>query len=198
MRRLNGWTYEDIVAYNLRDGGTAVTVFADAQTDRVNKARTLVSNIINDYPGRTFTIVEPGCSAGDIAGFFSDVHNCYGFDIVPAAVTLSRQRYPLFHVEQAVVENVVPIECDILILCEFLEHVIDPVKLVKDWLPLAKHVVIGHPIVGDGSDPEPGHMWAYTDEDYLAWFEMGGHTLVESYAFSMGYERMLIGRGQRK
>ena len=63
-------------------------------------------------------------------------------------------------------------------------------------MPLAKTVVIGHPLVGDGDDPEPGHLWGYTPEDFAAWFPMGDHVLDEAYTFEMGYP-MVIGRGHR-
>ena len=196
MRRLNKMTYEDIIAYNLRDGGTAVTIFADAQTQRVDLARKLISNIIADEPGRKL-IIEPGCSAGDISGYFSQEHDVQGFDVSPAAVAATRERYPLMKVSEDVVENVTPVPCDILVLCEFMEHLADPIGLAKAWIPLAKHVVIGHPLVGDGMDPEQGHVWAYDVQDFVDWFVIGGHGLVEAWEFPMGY-RMVIGRGKRK
>jgi len=33
MRRIQGWTREQIIAYNLRYDGTAVSIFADTQYD---------------------------------------------------------------------------------------------------------------------------------------------------------------------
>ena len=98
--------------------------------------------------------------------------------------------------EQLAVEDVPPVDCDILVLCEILEHIEDPISLVTAWLPLAKHVIIGHPLVGDGWDPEEGHLWAYYDEDFHNWFPMGGHELAGSMEFPMGY-RMVLGRGDR-
>jgi len=196
MRRLNNMTYEDVIEYNLRDGGSAVTIFADAQTDRVNKARDIIEELLPECPERA-TIWELGCSAGDIAGYFSEKHDCYGVDIVPAAVAACRERYPLLNVQQGAVEDVAPVACDILVLCEFLEHIINPVKLVLDWLPLARFVVIGHPLVGDGWDAEPGHLWAYRREDFENWFPLGGHVMVEAWSFGMYDLDMVIGWGRR-
>lgn len=195
MRRIQGWTMDKIIAYNLRYDGTQVTIFADAQTDRVNRARAYVSTILERIDGRA-TIVEPGCSAGDIGGFFSEDHDVSGCDVVPAAVAATRARYPKMSVEQLTAEEWGARECDILILCEFLEHIHDPVTFVKEWLPLAKYVVIGHPLVQDGWDPEEGHIWAYYPDDFEAWFPMGGHTLREWQLFPMGYQ-MIMGWGER-
>lgn len=195
MRRIN-LPDEEVIPYNLRDGGMAVSIFADTQAARVDKARKIISGILATQVGRR-GIVEPGCSAGDISGFFSDEHEVMGFDVVPHAVELAKQRYPKMSVFQAPVEAVKPIPCDILVLCEFLEHVLDPVALVKDWLPLARFVVIGHPLVRDGVDGEAGHTFAYDDDDFQGWFQLGGHKLQQAWTFPMGYE-MIIGWGRRE
>ena len=196
MRRLNLMTQAQAIEYNLRDNGMAVSIFAETQPYRLWFCQQYISAIIADRPGERLTIIELGCSAGDIAGTFSEQHDCYGYDVVPEAVRLASQRYPLLHVKQLAAEDVPPTECDILILCEFLEHIAEPVKLVQNWLPLAKAVVIGHPLVEDGWDPEVGHLWAYYPEDFRGWFPMGGHELVEYMEFPMGY-RMILGRGRR-
>ena len=196
MRRLNKMTQADAIEYNLRDNGMAVAIFAETQSYRLWYVQQYISSIVAERPGEKLTMIELGCSAGDIVGTFSERHDCHGYDVVPEAVRLSRERYPKLHVQQAAAEDIVPIPCDVLILCEFLEHIADPVGLVKAWLPLARAVVIGHPLVGDGWDPEVGHLWAYYDDDFAAWFPMGGHELVEQMEFPMGY-RMVLGRGRR-
>jgi len=196
VRRIQGWTPEQIIAYNLRYDGTAVSIFADTQTERVNKARDIIRGLLPRIPGPA-RIIEPGCSAGDISGWFTPAHIVTGYDVVPAAVAATRERYPKMAVIEAKIEDIEPAECDILVLCEFLEHIHDPVGLVKAWMPLAKFVIIGHPLVRDGWDPEEGHIWAYYPEDFEAWFSMGGHRLGEAWNFPMGYE-MVIGWGERE
>jgi hypothetical protein len=202
MRRIRDLSFDEIIEYNLREGGTEFTVFEETQLDRVNKARELVARCLdivdaqNGWVGGR-NIVELGCSAGDILGVFSQVHECYGYDVTPGAVKAARERYPNLTVIKAAVENVEPHACDVLILCEFLEHIVDPCGLVEAWMPLAKTVVIGHPLLREGEvDPEYGHLWSYTNEDFEAWFPMGGHVLDEAYTFDMGYH-MVIGRGHR-
>ena len=196
MRRLNGMNLDEIIAYNRRDGGTAVSIFADTQADRVNKAREYIAKIIKLEGFKRAVIWEPGCSAGDISGYFTPQHEANGIDVSPAAVDATRSRYPEMHVAEMKVEDVFPQPCDILVLCEFLEHIVDPIKLVRDWMPMAKYVVIGHPLVGDGMDPEIGHLWAYDTIDFDRWWSFGGHSMVEAVTFNMGY-RMILGWGAR-
>jgi len=188
-------THDEVIAYNLRDGGTAVTVFADTQTYRVDKAKLFVRSALALVPGRA-TIIEPGCSAGDISGPFSKDHDVFGIDVVPAAVSLARSRYPDMTVVEHVAEDLDPKSCDVLVLCEFLEHISNPVDFVSTWLPLAKWVVIGHPLNDPGSI-EPGHVWSYTLDDYLRWFEIGGHRMLETHLFAGPFPEMVMGIGQR-
>lgn len=195
MRRLSDWTFDQIISYNLRGGGNEFTIFADAQKGRVDLAKALIDEILINHKGRA-KIVEPGCSAGDISGPYSENHDVYGIDVTPGAANAARERYPKMRVDCVAAEHVDPIDCDILVLCEFLEHIVDPVGFAKAWMPRARNVIIGHPLVGDGHDPEAGHLWAYNDADFLSWFPTGGHELKTAWQFDMGY-RMVIGRGER-
>lgn len=195
MRRLHEATHEEVIGYNLRDNGSAVTFFIDAQTYRVQKARTFIEAVLNTHQGRA-VIWEPGCSSGDISGYFSGSHEVHGIDVVPAAVAATRARWPAMNVYQGEAEQFKPMPCDILVLCEFLEHITEPVEFVQRWLPLAKHVVIGHPLNDPGY--EPGHVWSYTYEDYLNWFALGGHRMVETHLFAMApFPEMVMGLGAR-
>jgi len=199
MRRQNQMTHEEVIAYNLRGGGHEFTEFEVAQNDRVLKARAIIDRIgdILIRENATATIVEPGCSTGDISGWYSQYgHKVTGIDVTPGAAAAARAKWPRMTVLETEIENVEPIPCDILVLCEFMEHITDPVGFAKAWLPQARFVVIGHPLVGDGEDPEPGHPWAYYDTDFANWFPMGGHELQEAWEFPMGY-RMVIGWGKR-
>jgi hypothetical protein len=197
MRRQNQMTHDEVIAYNLRGGGHEFTEFEWAQADRVLKARAIIeriSELIHDRP--RLTIVEPGCSTGDISGFFAYGNYVTGIDVTPGAAMTARDKWPEMTVIEERIENVAPIDCDILVLCEFLEHIIDPIAFVTTWLPKARYVVIGHPLVEDGSDPELGHPWAYYPVDYANWFKFGGHELREAWTFPMGYS-MVIGWGAR-
>ena len=198
MRRQNEMSHDEVIAYNLRGGGHEFTEFSEAQPDRVAKARAIIAKIALMFPEeQALTIVEPGCSTGDISGFFAaNMTQVIGIDVTPGAAQAARLKWPAMTILEEKIEDIEPIECDILVLCEFLEHIIDPVAFVQKWLPHARYVVIGHPLVGDGFDPEPGHPWAYYDVDFANWFVYGRHTPEEAWTFPMGY-RMIIGWGKR-
>ncbi len=198
MRWIGGtWSQADIVGYNLREGGEEFTVFEDAQPERVRKARELIDKILEVRGGERSHILELGCSAGDISGHFSEAHEVIGVDVVPGAVRAARERYPSMIVLEQEIEQYDDADTDIVVLCEILEHVADPLALAQTWLPRAEYAVIGHPLVGGGTDPEHGHVWAYDDADYLAWFAMGGHELQEAWRFEMAGYQMVIGWSKR-
>jgi 2-polyprenyl-3-methyl-5-hydroxy-6-metoxy-1,4-benzoquinol methylase len=198
MRRLSPWTPEQIVEYNLRDGGTAVTIFEEAQPGRIADARAMLGDILDrEYADEAAFIVEPGCSSGDIVGSFSERHMAWGCDIVPAAVEATKKSWPDMVVELGKVEDIEPIECDVLVLCEFLEHLDDPLEFVSKWLPLAKHAIISHPLVRDGMDPEQGHIWAYYMQDFWGWWPAGGHRMTAWSGANDAYQTIL-GMGQKE
>lgn len=198
MRRQNQMTHEEVIAYNLRGGGHEFTIFELAQPDRVAKARAIIERLVYRLAGSDIVIVEPGCSTGDISGYFAGLPriSVTGIDVTPGAAETARAKWPAMTILETEIEKVEPIPCDILVLCEFMEHITDPVAFAKAWLPKARFVVIGHPLVGDDIDYEPGHPWAYYDVDFANWFPLGGHELREAWEFPMGY-RMVIGWGER-
>lgn len=195
MKRISAFSSDEIIEYNLRDGGTAVSIFADTQTHRVTRARAFLGEILT-YLGRPASIVELGCSAGDISGWFSSGHEVTGVDIVPAAVSLARQRYPNMTVLQGTAEEMAPQPCDVIVLCEFLEHVANPTQIVKEWLPLAEFAIIGHPLHDPGG-LEPGHIWSYDLDDYFDWLGLGQHTALETHLFQGPFPEMVMGSSRR-
>jgi len=194
MRRISPMDHQRIIEYNLRDNGHAVTIFLDTQTERVMFARNMIAEAIAGLD-RKAVIWELGCSVGDISGAFAEDHEVHAIDVVPYAVELAQQRYPAMDVRVAKAEDIDPQPCDVLVLCEFLEHIVDPLGLIDAWAPYAKNIVIGHPLVGDGFDPEVGHLWAYEDDDFVNWFKRGNYEIVDQRRFDMGYW-MAIGWGR--
>ena len=195
MRRISSFTAEQVIEYNLRDGGTAYTIFEDTQTYRVGKARWFVDALLQNIPAPA-VIVEPGCSAGDISGWFSRDHKVIGIDVVPAAVKTARARYPSMEVIEAQADIAEPIECDILVLCEFLEHIHDPVGFAVNWMKKARYTLIGHPL-NDPGGIEPGHIWSYDLQDYRGWWE-NDYYEIETHLFSGPFPEMVMGIGARK
>jgi hypothetical protein len=199
VRRIWHRTYGEQIDYHLADG--RAPIFDEGQPGRVEKAREYVARLVDHlaYLGRPLVIRELGCGAADISGRFSGAHEVHGYDVVPMAEKVVHERFPRVQFQLIEVERVRPQETDILILCEVLEHIHDPVQLVSNWLPFAKGVVIGHPLNEPEPYVEPGHIWRYDDQDYLGWFRIGGHRMIESSKFSMGpFPEMVLGYGVRE
>jgi len=198
MRRITEWGHEGIIEYNLRDGGTALSIFADTQTDRVERTKSVISNLIEtEFSGRQVSIVEPGCSAGDISGPFAQIgHDVWGCDVVPAAYRAAKERYPAMKVDNAAIQDIETKPCDILVMCEFLEHIDDPRGFIRQWAPFAKAMVISHPVMEDGKDPEVGHVWSYYPQDYANWFVYAQHEMLGVERWDMGFYPMVLTWGR--
>lgn len=212
MKALRGGvTQEEQHAYHLKDG--RAPIFEVGQPGRIDLARMLLEKILLMEPKRPLRIVELGCGAADISGPYS-INATYkyprgwldtkgieviGVDWVPEAQRVSSQRFPGMTFIWSPVEDVAPMDCDILVLCEFLEHVADPVKIVADWLPRARYAIIGHPLNEPDPPFEPGHCWSYTEEDWHHWFALGDHFVQERFLFPMGpWPDMVMGWGVRR
>lgn len=198
MRRLWPRTRQEQIDYHLRRNDTPE--FDKEQPGRVDLARFLIDKIIRkDLPGRELTIVELGCGAGDITGPYASVHGVHGYDVVPRAAEKYASRWPSATFHLGPVEDAEPIDCDILVMCEFLEHVDDPWSIVRAWMPRAHFAIIGHPL--DEPDPpyETGHIWSYALDDWEAWFSESNFHVWERFLFPMGYwKNMVMGHGSRK
>lgn len=90
-----------------------------------------------------------------------------------------------------------PCEPDVVVLCEVLEHLPDPARVVQQWLPWSKASVISHPL-----DEEENcglsagdHQWSFSEQDFKSWFELGGHRLVHQEIFQMGGYKIIMGMG---
>jgi hypothetical protein len=172
-------------------------LFENTQPWRIAVARGLVWRILDECP-MPATIWELGCGSADISGAFSNTHQVHGVDVVPVAGEIIGERFPQMDFQLARVEDIEPQDSDVLILTEVLEHLTDPVKVTSDWMPRAEWSVIGHPLVGDAADDEPGHRWAYQLFDFYGWFSENRHQLLECFQFRMGpYPDMVIGVGHR-
>lgn len=197
MRRISDLTAEQVIAYNLRDNGNAVAIFQDTQSERVNRARKMVADIIGRNPAHRHKIIELGCGAGDISGPFSHIHEVIGIDVTPGAVAKAKERFPDMIAVEGNAEAGPVGSCDILILTEFLEHIQAPLTLVGAWLPYAKYAVIGHPL-NDPGGLEAGHVWSYNEDDYVMWHVLGGHRAISTEFFSMPpFPGMIIGSSER-
>ena len=144
-------------------------------------------------------IVELGSGTCDISGPFSTQSEVRAYDCNRGALAVAVERYPSLQRTGNIPNE--PEACDLLVLCEVLEHLPYPADLVKAWLPLAANVIISHPLNGDrDSDHSAGeHQWSFDHADFESWFELGGHELIERDCIRIGgcYD-IVFGRGKRK
>lgn len=215
MHRLGQRTTREALDYHLRRNDTPN--FTVGQAGRVELAHYLIGRILaKALTERPLKIVELGCGSGDVTGPYAPPWRNYtslsgettdlvetgievvGIDVVPQSAISVPERFPNVTVLISPVEELEPIECDLLVMTEFLEHVIDPIGIVKNWGAKAKWMVIGHPL--DEPDPpyEPGHNWSYTRADFYDWFRIAGHGVIEEFRFPMGpWDAMIMGHGCR-
>jgi hypothetical protein len=164
---------------------------------RIIKAREYVSNC----PG---AIVELGCGTGDICGPFSRERDVRGYDCSAAALCEARGRFPKASFYQSEIDSLRPRAGGVLVMCEFLEHINDPIHVAQAWLPCFEFSVISHPLneidlIRSGIDLSGGeHVWSYDTNDFTNWFAVGNHELVQSEVFQMGSYKIIIGRGVNK
>jgi hypothetical protein len=169
----------------------------DCQRERIMRARHLTALAIGDNPRAK--IIELGCGAADISGAFSFLwHQVKGYDINDTCLRYAAEKYPKVQLQCVELERVTPEPCDVVVLCELLEHLEDPRALVASWLPLAKTCVISHPIdEPDGCGLSAGdHCWSLSEADFDGWFELGGHKQESKELFQMGGYKIAIGLGR--
>lgn len=185
--------------------------FDQGQPGRIDLARFLIEKIlVKDLRRRPLRIVELGCGAGDVSGPFSGDGSFYtprgsihcggievvGVDVVPIAKEKCAARWPKMEFILSPVEDLEPMDCDILVMTEFLEHLADPLTVASKWMPHAKWAVIGHPLNEPDPPYEHGHAWSYSMEDFLGWFGLAPMPIWEVFRFPMGYyEEMVMGHG---
>lgn len=169
------------------------------QLERIKRARVMAFSMLKDVaiaacPTR---IIELGCGTGDISGpFVSENTTVEGFDCNPASLKVAVERFPGFIGFEQIPDE--PLDCDILVLCEFLEHLENPLDLVSRWLPRAHTCLISHPLDGDlNGDLSAGeHQWSFSLADFFEWFPLGKHKLVAHEVFKMGGYQIVMGRGE--
>lgn len=210
MRPINGSLQRDQVQYH-RNRGDAPW-FDVAQPGRIDLTRMFIEKILMADPGRPFRIVELGCGAGDVSGPYSGeevyryprgIIDCapievVGIDVTAGAKEAVARRFTQMRFIDSPVESLEPIDCDLLVMTEFLEHVADPVAIARSWMGQARWALIGHPL--DEPDPgyEHGHAWSYTEEDWVDWFHRVDFHIWEKVVYPMGHwERMILGHGSR-
>ncbi len=176
------------------------------QRPRILLAREFVKGALLDMnhgregpPHERRTIIELGCGACEISGYFSWGHNVRGYDCGNAGVLAGKAKWPWVEFEFADVTKLEPAPCDLLVLCETLEHMPDPTALTKAWLPMAKYCLISSPLDGDLQGDSSGgeHVWSFSEGDLTGFFEPGGHELIKQQNLRMGSYLIWVGLGRK-
>jgi 2-polyprenyl-3-methyl-5-hydroxy-6-metoxy-1,4-benzoquinol methylase len=174
---------------------TPARVYAesDVQKVRIDRTRKMLSDALGGRKG--CRVIELGCGTCDISGAFSQKHSVFGVECNNQAIVLASKAWPKVSLNTISLQ---PEVCDVLLLCEFLEHIAEPLELVRGWLPLAKQVIISHPLNGDIKRDLSGgeHQWSFDSVDFRNWFAIGGHSLEQEEVFSMGEYEIILGRGR--
>jgi len=165
------------------------------QQVRIQHARDAVKKILlkfkSEYVSTAHTmrtVVELGANSCDISGYVSMGHQCHAWEVSPQCVQYIVRNFPWVELHIEDVEIATPMACDLLILCEILEHLVAPEELVKRWLPQARYAVISSPLRGDLEQDLSGgeHCWSFDETDFQNFVRIGGHEVIEQKAFAMG------------
>jgi len=146
------------------------------------------------------TVVELGANSCDISGYVSMGHMVHAWEVSPRCVEFIVRNYPWVNLHAEDIEEAEPMSCDILILCEILEHLMDPEELVKRWLPNARYALISSPLKGDLTGDLSGgeHVWSFDEADFMRFPFIGGHIVLSEISFPMGQYTIKMLATQRK
>ena len=169
------------------------------QRPRILLSRTYLEIAIRSYGGKP-KISELGCGVLDISGpYAAEKARVTGYDFNKQCVIRARNEYKSSIVNLIDLKDVESIDCDILIACEVLEHMQDPVSTIKRLSKNAKYLIISHPInEGPGSKITNGiHCWCFSEFDFKEWFHANGFNIIESEYFDNGKLHSMIGIGTK-
>jgi hypothetical protein len=144
--------------------------------------------------------VELGCGVADISGVFSWGHNVLGIDCNAQCIVEAGRAWKWMKVLVGDITEAPAVDSDILILCEVLEHLADPMAVVERWMPKAKYCFLSSPLDGDrGADHSGGeHSWSFEEKDFHDFFERGNHELLLTEKFQMGPYTLFMALGKLK
>jgi Methyltransferase domain len=171
----------------------------DQHAPRIARSREVCLEALNGRP--MSRVIELGCGTADISGFLSEQgHFSTGYESSFQAFMKALDRWPRLIAVNCDIQRQPPRSCDLLILCEILEHVEDPEKLCASWMPFAEQCVMSSPEEGDldGDHSAGDHQWSFTRQDFERFVAAGGHEVVKSENLRIGSYNFMIFRTRRK
>lgn len=214
MIRLHDKTAQEIFEHHRNLAVERIYDTDDIQKDRIQRTRRMVARVLEAMKGQAtghafYKVVEPGCGMGDISGYFSQGHKVLGIEANPTHALSCAKRWPWMEVRDGNIETREPVEADLLVLCETLEHLAEPMEFCKRWFPKARYSVVSCPINGDLHFQKGGghemadlsagdHTWSVDESSFTSFFAEGGHEVREIERFEMGSYNCFLAWGQRK
>jgi trans-aconitate methyltransferase len=193
MQRMKERSNEEQLAIHLEND--LAPIWENDHGPRIERVRDYISAAIASFD-RPVTIVDLGVGSGDTSGPFSNKNRVIGIDLTNESKRVCAERFPRMEHILSPIEEAPVVDCDILVACEVLEHLADPVPTYWRFTDQASAVVIGHPL----NEPDPSeeffHLWRYDMHDFSNWFS--GHPLRDFEIFAMGgFPEMVVGWGRR-
>ncbi len=153
----------------------------------------------------TGSILEIGTGRGDVLHRCVPFKNKIGVDISEEALAQHRCSYPTHRLERIDANSPLPFkddELDCVLLCDILEHVEDPVRLLRESARVAKNVLVKIPIeralvfrvvrriqgVEYGPNHPSGHLHCWTLRDIRRIMDGAGLVVVRSRFAKVPFE----------
>ena len=129
----------------------------------------------------------------------NEVGTCWGYDMSPLAVKWGVEKYG---VDLSVLDVTKWSETrkagNIVVLTEFLEHLVDPHDLVRQitgMTDVAQFVVASVPAAEDPRNPYEFHLWAWHEDSFAKVFELFGWRIWRHfYRLDCGTQFLVVGR----
>jgi SAM-dependent methyltransferase len=158
------------------------------------------------------TLVEIGCGDGALLAELADRRLSPvldGFELSPKAATIANQRAVARRVEAFDGVHIPAADgaYDLAILSHVLEHVPDPLPLLKEAARVAPNVLVEVPLEDNRSAKRPskrklaeaaGHLHAYTRASLQAQLKSAGLTPIHELVDPLSYEHHAFFGGARK
>lgn len=157
------------------------------------KAQKLCELISNE---ETNSILEIGTGTGDVLNACRIFKKRVGADILTEAIQMHRNKYSSHHLVKIDTNASLPFErdeFDFALLCDILEHVKDPIKLLKEAARVGKNVMLKIPVekallintmnkirsVTYGAEHPSGHLHCWNLQEILEMIDKSELTLSQ-------------------